>query len=123
MSHTDRMVQDCKAIHHMYFSNNLDELLDVKNREWYVLPLHQSQVYMIEEAQPWGNLKDDHVFTLKAFSEDLMSIITIGTWAKERDARNVMMWVRANNHTINTPNDVSVIIDLVSEVFAKPCMW
>lgn len=75
---------------------------------------------MIEESVAWGNNDPiQHLFTLKVFSHDLYTIITIGQYERELDAKHIMQWLRANNCSIDTIKDMVPLRAQLEDIFAR----
>lgn len=121
VSFSDITIRDLRSKHKIYFEKGNDSFLNIMGREFYLAPYPDAQHFMIETAVPWGREQTrKQVYTLKAFSPDHSSIITIGSYEVEKDALNIMSWLRANKALIKTYADVEPLKQSLSDIFAKP---
>lgn len=119
-AYSSELINDLLKIHHMYFNPAEKGPRNICGRDWHVSDLMFKQAYMIEESVAWGNNDpNQHLFTLKVFSHDLYTIITIGQYERELDAKHIMQWLRANNCSIDTIKDMVPLRAQLEDIFAR----
>ncbi len=116
-----RTINRLEAINPNYFDKDNDIFFEIVDRKFYIARTEELQHYMIETAHPWRLDKGQTtVYVLKAFSKDEHSIVSIGTYAMEKDAFNVMAWLRATKTIIEDYGQAIKMQEYLSEIFAKP---
>lgn len=119
-AYSSSLINDLLKIHHMYFKSADMGSRKLLHRHWHVSELMFKQAYMIEETIANGNNDpNQHLFTLKVFSHDLYTIITIGQYERELDAMHIMQWLRVNNYSIDTIKDMVPIRAQLEDIFAR----